>query len=282
MLYDFSAGGVAGFAPNPGLIFDRAGNLYGTTSGGGGSGGSCESGYSYSCGTVFELSPNGSGGWMATSVYGFQGGSDGFAPHSGLIFDQAGNLYGTTAQGGTEGEGSGTVFELGPNGSGGWTETLLYRFQGGSDGWSPEAGLIFDRNGNLYGASFFGGGTACYGGSGCGTTFELSPNSGGVWTETLLHRFQGGNDGANPEAALILDQTGNLYGTTFHGGGTGCYNGYGCGVAFEVSIEPFVAFSPTSLNFGNQTVGTGITPTSIPSVHRPSRTLADISQFGHR
>ena len=244
------------YNPNPGLIFDQAGNLYGTTPQSGGTG--CFEGFG--CGAVFELSPNGSGGWTETLLYSFQGGSDSAYPNAWLIFDKNGNLYDTAGQGGGAGcyTGCGTVFELSPNGGGGWTETILYSFQEGGDGWNPQAGLIIDKNGNLYGTSFFGGGSACYSGDGCGTTFELSPNSGGPWIESLLYRFQGGSDGANPGAGLIFDQSGHLYSTTSAAGGTGC--SAGCGVAFEVSREPFVAFSPTNLSFGNQTVGISSSP----------------------
>jgi hypothetical protein len=257
LLYVFqSSDGI--YNPNPGLIFDQAGNLYGTIPQSGGSG--CFNGFG--CGAVFELSPNGSGGWTETLLYAFQGGSDGAYPQPGLILDKNGNLYDTAEQGGGTacfgGAGCGTVFELSPNGSGGWTETALYSFGGGSDGASPEAGLIFDKTGNLYGTTFFGGAPACFSGDGCGTTFELSPNGSGGWTETVLYSFQGSSDGANPEAGLIFDQTGNMYGTTTQGGGNGC--SAGCGMAFEVSREPFVTFSPTSLSFGNQTVGIGSSP----------------------
>lgn len=141
----------------------------------------------------------------------------------GRIFDGIGNLYGTTGQGGgtgCSGTGCGTVFELSPNGSGGWTETSLYSFQGGSDGGSPRAALIFDKSGNLYGTTYEGWGIECF--NGCGTTFELSPNLGGAWTESLLYRFQGGSDSEAPNSGLIFDQTGNLNDTTFLGGETGC------------------------------------------------------------
>jgi uncharacterized repeat protein (TIGR03803 family) len=264
------------FAPNPGLALDGAGNLYGTTWGGGGS--SCDD--DYGCGAVYELSPNGSGGWTATLVYGFQGGSGGNGPAGGLIFDKSGNLYGTTGAGGDVqgGEtqcyaGCGTVFELSPNGSGGWTETVLYSFQGGNDGDVPTTGLILDESGNLYGTTIEGGDTACFNGDGCGTVFELSPDSGGVWTETILYVFQGGSDGEWPNYGVILDQTGHLYGTTSQGGGTGCpgNGGYGCGVAFEISREPFAKLSPSSVAFGNETVGI----TSSPQVV----TLANIGNL---
>jgi uncharacterized repeat protein (TIGR03803 family) len=155
VLHSFNGGDGAN--PAAGLIFDAAGNLYGTTTGGG------TSGY----GTVFELTPMGGGGWTETILYSFGNGTDGAIPYAGLIFDAAGNLYGTTFGGGPYG-GAGTVFELTPTAGGGWTETVLHSFNGG-DGANPVAGLIFDAAGNLYGTTT-GGGT--YGG---GTAFELSP-----------------------------------------------------------------------------------------------------------
>jgi len=193
-------------------------------------------------------------------LYSFHGGSDGSSPEAGPIFDKSGNLYGATELGGGNCYiGCGAVYELSPNGSGGWTEISLYSFQGGSDGAYPEAEVIFDQAGNLYGTTMEGGGTACFARPGCGTTFELSPNSGGTWAEIVLYSFQGGSDGENPQAGLVFDQTGNLYGTTVQGGGAGC-EGNGCGVVFEVSREPFVAFSPANLSFGNQTVGISSSP----------------------
>jgi len=183
VLYAFQ-GGNDGAYPG-GLIFDSSGNLYGETSYGGA--GMCtQNGYPPGCGTVFELSPNGNGGWTKAILYSFQGGSDGEYPSLGLIFDQAGNLYGTTAQGGGNTSctnGCGTVFELSPNGNGGWTETLLYIFGtngGASDGAYPE-GVIFDKSGNLYGSTEGGGNWGCDhdGYSPCGTIFELTPNGSG-------------------------------------------------------------------------------------------------------
>ena len=247
VIYSFPSNSE-GFSPNPGLIFDTSGNLYGTTSQGG------TDGY----GIAFELSPNGSGGWTKTTLYNFQGGSDGATPQVGLIFDDNGNLYGTASEGGggqCGAPGCGTAFELSPNGSGGWTESLLYSFQGVNDGATPSSGLIFDKNGNLYG-------TAGNAGAGNhGVVFELSPGSGGAWTESVLHSFQG-SDGAFPLLGLILDQDGNLYGTTDYGGDGPCSDNslYGCGVAYEVLREPVATFSPTSLSFGNQTVGVSSSP----------------------
>jgi uncharacterized repeat protein (TIGR03803 family) len=194
-----------------GVIFDQAGNLYGTTVGGGTAG----------AGEVFKLSPNGSGRWTETVLYSFKyGGTDGNTPMSGLIFDQAGNLYGTTAGGGANGN-YGTVFELTPNGDGTWTETILHSFDV-SDGYEPYTGnLIFDQSGNLYGGTNLGG---LYGN---GVVFQLTPNGDGTWTENVLYSF--GAEGSSPIASLIFDQKGNLYGTAFSGGTEGA------GAAFQLT-----------------------------------------------
>jgi uncharacterized repeat protein (TIGR03803 family) len=185
ILYTFQ-GGSDGANPNAGLIFDQAGNLYGTTSAGGAN----------KDGTVFELSPSGSGEWTETVLYSFgASSSDGAFPSSSLIFDGLGNLYGTTQGGGVSSYcgsgGCGTVFELSPNGSGGWKETVLYSFgANSSDGSQPNSPLTFDRKGNLYGTTP-GGGNSCEEllFNGCGTVFELSPNGSGGWTETVYITF---------------------------------------------------------------------------------------------
>ena len=200
VLYSFQ-GGTDGANPSISLIADTVGNLFGTTSDGGT--GPCTGG----CGTVFELTPGPGGQWTKSVIYSFQGGTDGVAPAAGLIFDQAGNLYGTTVVGGKDLDG--TVFKLTPSG-GGWTETVLHSFSDKKDGSYPTASLIFDNAGNLYGTTLFGGH------SHGGAVFKLSL-SGGVWTETLLHSFTGRKDGIDPAAALIMDQNGVLYGTTMGG-----------------------------------------------------------------
>src|SRR5260370_6321423 len=136
-------------------------------------------------------------------LYSFRGGSDGAYPVGALVADKAGNLYGTTSEGGSSNcsAGCGVVFELTPPSTqgGAWTETVLYRFTGGSDGAAPESNLIFDAVGNLYGTTA-GGGDA----SSDGTVFQLTPPStpGGTWTETVLYRFAGGSDGKIPLAGL--------------------------------------------------------------------------------
>jgi uncharacterized repeat protein (TIGR03803 family) len=197
VLYRFT-GGSDGANPEGDLTFDQAGSLYGVTLGGG-----------YGFGVVYELTPS-NGGWTQSILHSFEQGKDGVFPAAGVIFDKTGNLYGTTAFGGTHG--LGVVFQLTPSGSG-WTENLLYTFQGGSDGGVPLAGLIFDNSGNLYGA------TSEHGTGSCGTAFELMPLDG-TWSFSLLYSF-GGSSGCGPQASLMLDQAGNLYGTTLNGGANG-------------------------------------------------------------
>jgi uncharacterized repeat protein (TIGR03803 family) len=224
VLWTFAGAPNDGETPMSDLVFDKAGNLYGTTNGGG----SAESG------TVFMLSPNQDGGWMSTILYNFCAQysrnhcQDGASPQAGLIFDAQGNLYGTTVNGGgpdcpANGSGCGTVFELSPQGSGSWTETVLYSFcaNGGHclDGAFPLGQLTLDASGNLYGTTEQGG-TGVYA---VGTVFELSHSANG-WSETVLYNFcplgQRGRcpDGAEPQAGVIFDKVGNLYGTTELGG----------------------------------------------------------------
>jgi uncharacterized repeat protein (TIGR03803 family) len=236
-LHDFGDG-TDGMLPVGGLIFDQKGNLYGTT----------EFGGSHSAGTVFELSPNGSGGWTERVLHNFNfNGSDGGAPTSGLIFDAVGNLYGTTTAGGTAG-GWGTVFEMSPNGSGGWTEKKLHNFGNGTDGQYPYAGVIFDQDGNLYGTTLYGGNYPCDG-YGCGTVFELTPNGSGGWTEKKIHNFRA-TDGERPFAGVILDQNGNLYGTAEFGGS------HSAGTAFELTPNGSGGWTEKKLhNFGNGSDG---------------------------
>ncbi len=202
--------------PTAGLVLDAAGNLYGTTPQGG-----------TGCGKVFKLAPNPHGTWAESVLYQFAGGMDGCQPYAGLIFDQSGNLYGTTLYGGNSAcgfGGCGVVFKLTPNLGGSWTESVLYSFTGFTDGISPAASLIFDPAGNLYGTTERGGGN-CYN-QGCATVFKLAPNTDGSWTESVLYLFcslKNCHDGGYPSfAGLVLDQPGNLYGTTPIGGYSGC------------------------------------------------------------
>jgi len=178
--------------------------------------------------------------------------TDGKYPQSSLIFDAAGNLYGTAAQGGAYR--GGTVFKLTPNTNGTWTETVLYNFNILSTGGnSPSGNLIFDTTGNLYGTTNTGG---VYNG---GTAFELMPNGDGTWTETVLHSFGEGNDGFGAVGGLIFDAAGNLYGAT---GGGGIYNscgsGYDCGTVFELMPNGDGTWTETVLHsFGEGNDGFG-------------------------
>jgi uncharacterized repeat protein (TIGR03803 family) len=240
ILHNFGHGEDGAFPFFAGLIFDAAGNLYGTTTGGGGKNAAC--GSANGCGTVFELFPNGSGDWTVKILHNFGIGEDGSGPIASVIFDAAGNLYGTTTGGGPgtacQSEGCGTVFELSPTGSGDWAETVLYSFRGSpSDGYHPQAGLIFDASGNLYGTTGGGGDALCPQFTlGCGTAFELTPAGGGVWSETVLHSFGTGLGGIAPAGGLILDDEGDLYGTTSEGGPHGSDTRIGLfgGTVFEI------------------------------------------------
>lgn len=217
----FFHGSSDGLDPVGGLIADASGALYGTTFGGG-------AGF----GTVFKLTPSASG-YTETILYAFRGGNDGEFPMDRLVADKAGALYGTTANGGqpkcsvSSFPGCGIVFKLTPSTSG-YTESVLHRFQAGSDGAYPYAGVIVDATGSLYGTTVLGGVTTCNGGTGCGTVYKLTP-SGGRYTESILHAFVGGSDGVQPYADLIADASGALYGTTY-GGGTGLG-----GIAFKLT-----------------------------------------------
>jgi uncharacterized repeat protein (TIGR03803 family) len=267
VLHSFNDDGVDGVAPESALVLDAAGNLYGTTYSGG----------AHDYGTVFELSPMAGGGWSETILHSFNNPGDGYAAVAGLVLDSAGNLYGTTVEGGRYN--SGTVFELSPAAGGVWTEKILHHFASSSvdgsgplagvtmdaagslygtsgggaygagavyeisrttgtekvlhsfsntskEGFSPMGGVILDAKGNLYGTTAVGGATQHCGVQRCpapyGTVFELMPNAGGSWSVKVLHTFLGnGKDGTIPEASLVFDAAGNLYGTTISGGSSG-------------------------------------------------------------
>jgi uncharacterized repeat protein (TIGR03803 family) len=215
-----------GANPHTGVIRDATGNLYGVTFAGGETGG----------GTVYRVVDTTG---HETVLYSFTCGSDGCEPNSVLLEDAAGNLYGTTQEGGDEqctgGYGCGVVFELSPHGSY-WTESVLYTFCSQSecaDGavplWGP---LVQDAAGNLYGTTTFGGTSQCDGvDEGCGVVFKLDT----AGNETVLHTFSGGADGAYPVAGLTMDASGNLYGTAQAGGDLNCQPKYhGCGVVFKI------------------------------------------------
>jgi len=262
ILYCFQQSGAG---PGYGdLIFDPAGNIYGTTTGGG----------DFKLGTVFMLVPS-NGSWTENILHSFGSGADGRAPYNGVVFDSAGNLYGTTFEGGQSSRG--TVFQLKRLG-GSWVENILYDFQDKDDGASPYAGLAFDRSGNLYGTTSTGGqndggtvfeivpssgawtlntinsfvayatpwstltldpatgnfyGTTWGGGDlGFGSVFKLTP-SGGGWVQTVLYSFSDKDDGGHPVGSVVLDANGNLFGTTYYGGNGPCDGG--CGVIWEIT-----------------------------------------------
>ncbi len=286
ILYAFT--GFAGSSPVGKLIFDAAGNLYGTTTTGG-----SESGEGY--GVVYELSPAAGGGWTQTVLYTFTGDSDGSQPLSGLVFDAAGNLYGTTGSGGAFGYG--TVFELSPSSGGFWTEQALYNFSNSADGATPIGPLVFDTAGNLYGTCNSAGL------HGQGVIFELTPvvgggwaysvilagsqahggalsggvvfdddgnlyataaisgpfNAGaiyrlryiaGAWKAAVIYTFQGGADGVAPISGLTYRDPGRFYGLTNLGGS------FGYGTAFELTSGPDGTWSKSILhNFGGSSTG---------------------------
>jgi hypothetical protein len=222
-----------GAQPQGGLVSDGAENFYGTTVFGGVAG--CGP-YAGSCGMVFKMARDNSGKWQGTVVYKFKGTPDGEFPYGNLVFDSLGNLYGTTNGGGKNG--GGTAFELSPNQNGAWTESILYSFESGAG--NPETGLVFDSQGDLYGASLFGGA------AGRGFVFELIPSGGGQWSEETLYTFAGGLDGEYP-SALILDVEGNVYGTTPSGGAMTASCSIGCGTVFELSPSQGGSWSKTVL-----------------------------------
>ncbi len=211
VLYRFS-GWKDGSGPGSGmLLIDRTGDLYGTTGFGGPNG----------WGTVYKMthSPN---GWVETVLFSFSDGPDGSQPNSGVVFDNSGNLVGTANTGGEyncPGDTCGTVFQLRQSGSE-WTEQVLYNFRGGDDGYWPRGAPIVDGMGNLIGTTINGGP------DGGGTVYMLSP-SGSGWSFTTLCGFTGDNSG--PSDSLIMDASGNLYGTTFENGA------YGHGNVFKLS-----------------------------------------------
>src|ERR1700680_1374279 len=228
VIYNFEPNTDA--SPNAGLVADRTGNLYGAAVPAG------------SGGIVFKLSPPTTKGasWTETPLFTFNGSSNGNLPQSSLILDSNSNLYGTTVEGGNGNcklggvvVGCGVVFKISRSG-GSWQETVLYNFQGGRDGASPQVSpLVFDPAGNLYGITTNGGITSCAAGQGlgCGVVFKLTHPSGtgGSWTETVIHRFKG-SDGAIPQGQLVLMGR-VLYGTTAGGGA------FGFGTVFKINTN---------------------------------------------
>jgi uncharacterized repeat protein (TIGR03803 family) len=269
VLYNFT-GGADGGEPYKGVTLDLQGNLYGTAVTGGG--GSCEGG----CGVVFKLAKTGSS-WTQSVIHTFTGGTDGSGPGAPVAFDKQGNIYGTTPTGGANG--LGVVYQLKPNGTGGWALKVIHAFTGGTDGsggsasrflidsagnlfnvcttggangfgvvyeispaqgkWkfttlyafkdqpdgaSPHGGVVSDSAGNLYGTTYYAGAHDL------GTVYKLT-RAGATWTESVLYSFKGGQDGASPISSLVADSAGNFYGTTSEAGATTC----GCGVIFKMT-----------------------------------------------
>jgi len=257
IVHEFAGGLTDGAVPNAPIVFDRAGNIYGTTSSGG----------LYEAGIVYELFQSG-GQWQEGVLYNFTGGADGKEPSGPVYLDNAGHLYGVTAEGGSydrgvvyrlnlaaapleavlhsfggPGDGNnssavigdsagnlygtaaggaydeGIVYQLTPhNATFGWKENVLCTFTGGTDGAGPRGGVIFDASGNLYGATYTGGdvGVTCV--QGCGVIYELTPQSGGNWTGTVLYPVVGTYDGISPLGPVTFDAAGNLYVPTAAGG----------------------------------------------------------------
>ena len=195
-------GGSDGSSGSAGKLLLRGGRIYGAATTGGANG----------SGAVFELTPTRTGEWDFKTLYSFQGAPDGVFPYGALLFDANGNLYGTTYYGGVNGLGA--VYQLSPNGSGEWSEKVLYSFKAGSDGNSSISNLVSDGAGNLYG-------TTSEGGLGSGTIFKLTPGQNGTWTESIPHRFQDSPDGAFPYAGMAGDGAGSFFGATVHGGADG-------------------------------------------------------------
>jgi uncharacterized repeat protein (TIGR03803 family) len=207
VLYNFCSDGICtdGEGPFGGLVFDNAGSLYGATQFGG------VEGCNFGCGVVFELTVNSHGTWKEKLLHQFSSVKDGYNTLAALIFDGAGDLYGTTSAGGVFG--SGTVFELIPDQRGKWKHKILRSFTGGADGGEPASELAFDGAGNLYGTTAKGGDLTVCNLAGCGVVFKLTQKADRIWFETLLHRFHD-RPGAEPVAGVVLDAAGNLYGTT--------------------------------------------------------------------
>jgi len=241
VVYSF-AGGADGSGPQSDLNF-QAGNLFGTTTGGGSPG----------TGIVFELVPGKNGVWTETVLHRFMS-SEGISPRAAVVFDKDGSLYGTLANGGTSG--AGAVFQLKPANGGTWNEETIYQFTGGNDGYGPLCRLVL-FHGKLYGTTVIGGG------SGVGTAFELRPpgDHHGPWTLNVLHTFACGSDGCYPWAGLVLDWKGTFYGTTQFGGlpsngGTVFALKEEGGIWFEGVVSSF-KLSPEQLAAGGVLLGKG-------------------------
>lgn len=212
-------GGNDGYGPGAGVTVDAHGKVYGTTPTGGANG----------FGIVYELKPDGNGQWTETAIHTFAGGTDGIGGSAGrLALDSSGNVYGLCTTGGANG--AGVVFELTPNPSGEWTETILYTFKDAPSSGFPYGALVADAKGNLYGTTYYAGKNDL------GTVYRLSQRNG-VWTQAWMYSFKGGTAGSSPISTLAADAAGNLYGTTSEGGAAAC----GCGAVFKLTLSDAAA-----------------------------------------
>jgi uncharacterized repeat protein (TIGR03803 family) len=235
VLHSFTGASSDGNWPMSGLIFDSSGNLYGTNIG-----------PLNGSGIVYKITTSGT----LTVLYTFTGGSDGNSPVARLVFDASGNLYGTTEYGGG---GPGVVFELSPSGSS-WTEKVLYSFTDGADGGYPQTGFVRDSTGNLYSTAGAGNMSKCAG-YGCGVVYEIVS---GTAAEKVLYSFTGLNDGANSYGGLILNSSGDLFGTAENAG----QGGYG--IVYEMSNQTATTTSVTS-SLNPAKVGQAVTFTATVS-----------------
>ncbi len=250
ILHSFAIDGIDGYFPTGSLVFDDAGNLYGTAQFGGS--GNCTNGLG--CGAIFKLSP-GAGGWMETILHEFIG-NDGWEVHAGLVFDTAGNLYGTTADGGAFGWG--TVFELSPKKNGTWILKELHQFTGGMDGGVPFGDVTVDAAGNVYGMTSEGGGVSSACKFGCGTVFELVRGANKKYTGKILHNFTTkSGDGHFPASSLVFDTKGDLYGTTAQGGGSA-----DSGIVFELTPSANGNWTEKVLHNFNNSSSDGTNPSA--------------------
>jgi len=248
VIYQFK-GDQDGGVPSGGLTADPSGALFGTT----GTGGLSQDGYS---GTVFTLTHSESG-YSEHAIYSFTGGNDGRAPEGGVIEDGKRALYGVAMYNGDTRCECGTAYKLTRSG-GGYTFSVIYRFQGGTDGSYPSTPLVADSRGNLYGMTFEGG-SCKFNVDGCGTVFEIR-QSHGTYIHVVLHAFSGGaTDGVYPIGGLALDSSGNLYGATTYGG-TCPIDSFGCGVAFELSPLGPTYSERVLYSFGSQGKDDGVFP----------------------
>lgn len=270
LLHVFTGSGGDGALPQGALAMDSQGNLYGTTLGAG------QPAYEYctfGCGTVFKVTATAN----ETVVHSFGGEAtaDGALPTGGLVIDAQGNLYGTTSQGGPLSDlNHGTVFKVDSNGN----ETVLYNFSAGElDGYYPQASVVMDTQGNLYGTTFKGGNFGCPEATnlfpGCGVVFKVDTNG----NQTVLYSFSGsesGPDGSEPQGGVVRDAQGNLYGTTAFGGDVGCaaaypggsnFNYVGCGTVFKLTLIPFSVGATAVTVSPGATAGNTSTITVTPS-----------------